>query len=63
MRFKVIIERSGDWFTGYCPDLQGANGQGRTKEECIENLKQAIARVLEDRREDPPDADGSPVPT
>ncbi len=63
MRFKVILERSGEWFTGYCPDLQGTNGQGRTKKECIENLRQAIARILEDRREGPPDADGSPVPT
>ena len=32
--FIAVIERDGDWFIGYCPEIPGANGQGRTKEEC-----------------------------
>lgn len=59
--FTAIIERDGDWFIAYCPEVSGANGQGRTKEEARENLVQAIALILQDRREDadrglPPDA-------
>ena len=30
----------------------GANGQGKTKEEALESLAEAIKLVLEDRRED-----------
>lgn len=50
--FSVIIERDGEWFIAYCPEVPGANGQGKTKEECLESLKGAIALILEDRRED-----------
>ena len=59
--FTMIIEQDGEWFIGYCPEIPGANGQGRTVEECRDDLAEAIALILEDRREDglrgvPPDA-------
>ncbi len=50
--FTAIIERDGEWFIAYCPEVPGANGQGRTIEECRENLSEAIALILEDRRKD-----------
>jgi predicted RNase H-like HicB family nuclease len=50
--FTSVIEEDGDWFIGYCPEIPGANGQGRTVEECHANLSAAIALILEDRRED-----------
>lgn len=50
--FTAIIKRDGDWHIAYCPEIPGANGQGRTKEGARENLAEAIALVLEDRRED-----------
>lgn len=50
--FTAIIERDGEWFIAYCPEIPGANGQGRTREECRENLKEAIGLILEDRRQD-----------
>ncbi len=57
----AIIERDGEWFIAFCPEIPGANGQGRTKDEARENLEQAIELILQDRREDalrgvPPDA-------
>ncbi len=59
--FTAIIERDGDWYIAYCPEIPGANGQGKTKDEAVESLAEAIALILEDRREDglrgvPPDA-------
>jgi predicted RNase H-like HicB family nuclease len=59
--FTAIIERHNDWYIAYCPEIPGANGQGRTVEECRTSLADAIALILEDRREDglravPPDA-------
>ena len=50
--FLVIIERDGDWFIAYCPEIPGANGQGKTKNQARESLAEAIALILEDRRED-----------
>jgi predicted RNase H-like HicB family nuclease len=50
--FTAIIERDGKWWIAYCPEVPGANGQGRTKKECLENLSGAIHLILEDRRQD-----------
>jgi predicted RNase H-like HicB family nuclease len=50
--FTAIIERDEDWYIGYCPEIPGANGQGKTIEECKNNLAEAILLILEDRRED-----------
>jgi len=59
--FTTIIERDGEWYIAYSPEIPGANGQGRTKAEARKNLAEAIALILEDRRKDglrglPPDA-------
>ena len=51
-QFTAVIERDGDWFIAFCPELPGANGQGRSKEECLESLKEAIVLILSDRREE-----------
>ena len=50
--FTAVIERDGDWYIAYCPEISGANGQGHTLEECRTSLADAIALILEDRRED-----------
>jgi predicted RNase H-like HicB family nuclease len=50
--FTAIIEKDGDWFIAYCPEIHGANGQGRTKEEAKRSLAGAIELILEDRREE-----------
>jgi predicted RNase H-like HicB family nuclease len=50
--FTAIIERDGEWYIAYCPEVPGANGQGRTIEECRKSLADAIALILEDRRHD-----------
>jgi predicted RNase H-like HicB family nuclease len=59
--FTAVIERDGDWFVAWSPEIPGANGQGHSVEECRESLGAAIQLILEDRREDglrgvPPDA-------
>jgi predicted RNase H-like HicB family nuclease len=50
--FTAIIEQDGEWFVAYCPEVPGANGQGRTKPEALNSLRDAIVLILEDRRED-----------
>lgn len=50
--FTAIIERDGNWYIAYCPEIVGANGQGHSLKECRESLSEAIALILEDRRQD-----------
>jgi predicted RNase H-like HicB family nuclease len=38
-----IIEQDGEWYIEYCPEIPGANGQGRTVEECRQNLTEAFS--------------------
>ena len=62
--FTAVIEppTEGDpWFIAYCPEIPGANGQGRTMEEARGSLVDGIALMLEVLREGglrgvPPDA-------
>jgi predicted RNase H-like HicB family nuclease len=50
--FTAVVERDGRWRIAYCPEIPGANGQGRTKAEALRSLAEAIALILEDRRKD-----------
>lgn len=50
--FTGVFEKEGEWYVGYCPEIPGANGQGRTIDECRDSLREAIALILEDRRAD-----------
>jgi len=50
--FTAIIEQDQGWYVAYCPEIPGANGQGRTKEESLRSLSDAIALILEVRREE-----------
>ena len=64
--FTAVFERDGEWYVAYSPEIPGANGQGRTKEEARRSLVDAIALILQDRREEglrgvPPDAERETV--
>lgn len=50
--FTAIVEQDEGWFIAYSPEIPGANGQGRTKDEALKSLGSAIELILEDRRED-----------
>lgn len=50
MKFNVTIDRDEDgvWIVE-CPSIPGCVSQGETKEEALENIKEAIALCLEVR--------------
>ena len=59
--FTAIVEQDESWHFAHCAEVPGANGQGKTREECLANLRAAIALILEHRREEslralPPEA-------
>ena len=52
MKFNVTVDRDEDgmWIVE-CPAIPGCVSQGATKEEALENIKEAIALCLEVRAE------------
>ena len=52
MRFNITLDwdEDGVWIAK-CPSIPGCVSQGKTKEEAVENVKDAIALCLEVRNE------------
>ncbi|MCP3960339.1 MAG: type II toxin-antitoxin system HicB family antitoxin [bacterium] len=52
MKFPVTIDRDEDgvWIVE-CPSIPGCVSQGQTKEEALDNIREAIALCLEVRAE------------
>ncbi len=57
-RYRVLIEQDEDgMFVGECPSLPGCVTQGRTRDEVLASIRDAIAGYLESLRKH-----GEPVP-
>jgi predicted RNase H-like HicB family nuclease len=59
--FTAIVERDGPYHIAYCAECPEPMFKGKSLEECLANLREAIALILEHRREEsvralPPDA-------
>ncbi len=53
MKIKIIVEKGEDgYFTANCPTLKSCWSQGKTKEEAINNIQEAIELYLEPEIED-----------
>ena len=50
-RYTAVVQRDGKLFIAFCPEVPEANGQGKTREACLESLAAAIELVLDYRRE------------
>ena len=46
-KFTAVFEKDGGWWIGYVEELPGVNTQGKTLDEARENLKEAVALVIE----------------
>ncbi len=47
MKFKVQLIQSDEGFSVSCPSLPGCHSQGKTEQEAIENIREAIILWLE----------------
>lgn len=46
----VVVERDRDGYFAACPLLQGCYSQGKTYEETLENIRDAVRLHIKDRR-------------
>ncbi len=59
MKYTIIIEKGREsGYVAYAPVLKGCVSQGKTKEEALKNVREAIEAYIEALLED-----GLPVPT
>jgi predicted RNase H-like HicB family nuclease len=57
-RYSVVLEQGDDgWIVVHCPALPGLWTQGRSREDALENAREAIALFIEVLVED-----GAPIP-
>lgn len=49
--FSALIYKTPKWYIGFCPEVPGANGQGKTKRECLDDLAAAVELMLEVNRD------------
>jgi len=64
-RFSAVIEKEDDWYVSLCPELDVAS-QGKTIEEALSNLKEAVELYLEEmgsKYVPKPKADSAPFVT
>lgn len=47
MKYKVNIKKTAEGFAVWVPGLPGCWSQGKTEEEAMENIKDAIQSYLE----------------
>lgn len=47
MKYKVVLEESEEGFAASVPGLPGCHSQGASREEAVENIKDAIKEYLE----------------
>lgn len=51
-RFLIIIERAGENYSAYSPDLPGCVATGATREEAEKNMREAIEMHVQGLMED-----------
>ncbi len=51
-KYSAAIQKHGEWWIGWVEEVPGVNSQGATREELLENLREALDEALEMNRED-----------
>jgi predicted RNase H-like HicB family nuclease len=48
--YTAIIQQAGEWWIGWVEEVPGVNSQGKTREELLDNLRDALEEALEMNR-------------
>ena len=58
--YSAVIRRDSEWWIGWIEEVPGINSQGATRDELLDNLREALSEALEMNRDDARKAAGSP---
>ena len=51
-KYTAVVQQHDEWWIGWVEEVPGVNSQGRTREELLENLHDALEEALEMNRAD-----------
>ncbi len=46
MKYQVVLQKTAEGYSAFCPGLPGCWSQGETEEEALENIHDAIQEYL-----------------
>jgi predicted RNase H-like HicB family nuclease len=49
--YNAVIRQDGHWWIGWIEEVPGVNSQGSTRDELVQNLREALGEALEMNRE------------
>ena len=49
-KYTAVIQQHGEWWIGWVEEVPGVNSQGQTRQELLENLRNALEEALEMNR-------------
>ncbi|HEV2971735.1 MAG TPA: type II toxin-antitoxin system HicB family antitoxin [Pirellulales bacterium] len=58
--YTAVIQQHDAWWIGWVEEVPGVNSQGKTREELLDNLRDALSEALEMNRADARAAAGGP---
>jgi predicted RNase H-like HicB family nuclease len=50
--YSTIVQQDGEWWIGWIEEVPGVNSQGATRDELLDNLRDALDEALEMNRGD-----------
>jgi predicted RNase H-like HicB family nuclease len=50
--YTAVIQQHGEWWIGWVEEVPGVNSQGTTRDELLDNLRDALDEALEMNRAD-----------
>lgn len=51
-KYTAVIQQHGEWWIGWIEEVPGVNSQGQTRDELLDNLRDALDEALEMNRAD-----------
>jgi predicted RNase H-like HicB family nuclease len=45
--YTAVVQQHADWWIGWIEEIPGVNSQGTTREELLDNLRDALEEALE----------------
>jgi predicted RNase H-like HicB family nuclease len=48
--YTAVVQQHGEWWIGWVEEIPGVNSQGRTRDELLDNLRDALDEALEMNR-------------
>jgi predicted RNase H-like HicB family nuclease len=50
--YTAVVQQDGEWWIGWVEEILGVNSQGKTRDELLANLRDALEEALEMNRAD-----------